>query len=76
LSQKELAAWSLENGLSQVQTLLLACLTDNIQHMFFLASELSIEKKKYTRQVECASYFTNTYFGCYQFHRPSMEICN
>jgi len=50
---------------------LLACLTDNIEHGFFLASELSMEKNC-TRQVACVSYFINTYFGCCQLHSPSM----
>jgi hypothetical protein len=37
-----------------------ACLTDNIQHIFFLVSELSIDKKNiYTRQVACVSYLIN-----------------
>ena len=47
LSQIELATRGLENVLYQEQNVLLACLTDNIQQVFFLASELSIEKKMY-----------------------------
>jgi len=35
----------LEDAFCQVHILLFACMTDNIQHIFFLASELSIEKK-------------------------------
>ena len=45
--------------------------TTKITKFFFsshISSELSIEKKKYTRYVACASYLINLNFGCCQLH--------
>ena len=49
LNQRELSAWDLEKDFCQVQNIVFARLTENIQYIF-LASELSFEKKyKYTK---------------------------
>ena len=63
LNQRNLPARGLANAFCQVENLLFERLPDNIQHIVFLASELSIEKiiiPKYTRQVGCVSNLINS----------------